>query len=83
MRFVQIFIPPTEQEAAQLREDIGFAPEEAVWAVDLGGGNYRLENDPLREGLEVGDVVQAVHGDDGRLRFAGHNLVTSAAEVTH
>jgi len=41
---------------------------ESVWATPLKNGTYRLENEPLIEGLYYRDIVKAFY-DEGVLEF--------------
>jgi hypothetical protein len=46
------------------------ASRENIWAVDLGGGRYRIDNIPFYvRGISDGDIVVAKPEDDGRLLF--------------
>jgi hypothetical protein len=53
------------------QEDENWPPvaTESIWAVPLGGDEYRLDNVPwFAVGVACGDVVRAVTDDDGVLR---------------
>jgi hypothetical protein len=61
---------------------------ETLWAVDLGGGHYRLDNTPwYAYGISWHDVVEALPDEDGQLQFvkvvskSGNRTVRITAEV--
>jgi hypothetical protein len=54
------------------RDDDGYPPEdfETLWAEDLGGGNYRMDNIPFYiQGISPDDIVTA-HAQGSELFFA-------------
>lgn len=52
---------------------------ESVWATPLKYATYRLENDPLIEGLYCRDIVKAYY-DDGLLTFESFVMRDSSVE---
>ena len=54
---------------------------ETLWAVDLGGGHYRLDNTPwYAYGISWQDVVEAQPDEDGQLQFV--KLVSKSGNRT-
>ena len=48
------------------------ATAETLWAKPLGNGSFELANIPaLAYGVNLGDVIRAVKGEDGRYYFEG------------
>jgi hypothetical protein len=65
------------------QDEDGWPPvtRENIWAVDLGSGQYRIDNIPFYvRGVSDGDVVAAEPEDDGRLSFS--KLVEASSNST-
>jgi hypothetical protein len=64
-------------------DEEGYPPVrwEGLWAIDLGGGLYRIDNIPFyARDLALGDVVAALCGDEGliyqrRVAASGHSTL--------
>lgn len=53
---------------------------ENLWATPLKNGNYRLENQPLCEGLQHSDIVKASYVD-GFLKFESFVMRDASIQV--
>jgi hypothetical protein len=65
------------------RDDSDYPPAdfEDLWAKETADGFYELDNIPFfAKPVRVGDVVSAVHGPGGELRFSG--VVRPSAHAT-
>jgi hypothetical protein len=63
---------PSAKVVFRVEEDDGSAKVETLWAIDLGGDRYQLDNSPFYAySVSVGDIVYApVDPDEGRPTYS-------------